>query len=206
MLAYLISGITLGTASGLSPGPLLAFLVSQTLRHGPREGVKVAFAPLLTDAPILAAVLIVLSRLSDSRMLLAVISIAGGLYVIWLGIESLRVRSGDLPGCESAPRSLRKAITVNLLNPSVYIFWATVGGPLVVEGSRTGIEAPVAFLGSFYLCICGSKATIAVLLGRSRGILSGGAYRWIVRALGLALMGFGIWLVADGVVSARLVQ
>jgi len=206
LLAYLISGITLGTASGLSPGPLLAFLVSQTLRHGPREGIKVAFAPLLTDAPILVSVLFVLSRISDSRMLLAVIAIAGGLYLVWLGFESIRIRPGDASGGESAPHSLRKAITVNFLNPQVYIFWATVGGPLVVEGSRTGIGAPVAFLGCFYLCICGSKSAIAILLGRSRGILAGSAYRWVVRILGVAIVGFGIWLVVDGVNGIRLVQ
>jgi len=206
LLPYLISGITLGTAAGLSPGPLLALLVAQTLRYGPGEGIRVALAPLLTDLPIVIAALFLISRLSDTSYLLAAISIAGGLYLVWLGIESLRVRGLPIAAREASPLSVRKAMTVNFLNPHVYIFWAGVGGPLVVEGSNIGASAPAAFLASFYLCLCGSKVLIAVLLGRSRGVLGGAAYLWTIRALGVALACFGIWLIWRGVDTAHLVQ
>ena len=48
-------GVVFGLAAGLMPGPLLALVIQQTLRHGPGEGIKVAAAPLLTDLPIVAA-------------------------------------------------------------------------------------------------------------------------------------------------------
>jgi len=51
-LQLLATGIAFGSAGGLSPGPTMTLVVAQTLRHGLREGLKVAIAPLLTDAPI----------------------------------------------------------------------------------------------------------------------------------------------------------
>lgn len=53
MIELLIAGMTLGLYAGFSPGPLLILVISQTLKHGYKEGVKVAFAPIITDVPII---------------------------------------------------------------------------------------------------------------------------------------------------------
>lgn len=199
MLGFLLTGITLGVAAGLSPGPLTALLVSQTLRYGVREGVKVSLAPVLTDLPIVALSLLVLSQLSDLTSVLGWISIVGGLYVGWLGVESLRVRGVEASSAGVSPNSIRKAMLVNFLNPHPYVFWMTVGTPMVLRASESGLGWAAAFVAGFYVCLCGSKALIAVLLSRSRGLLRGGAYIWTVRTLGIALLGFGLWLLWDGV-------
>jgi threonine/homoserine/homoserine lactone efflux protein len=46
---FLLMGIVLGFAAGISPGPLMAMTISESLQHGSREGVKVAISPLVTD-------------------------------------------------------------------------------------------------------------------------------------------------------------
>ena len=61
-----LSGAVFGLAAGLMPGPLLALVIQQTLRHGPTEGIKVAAAPLLTDLPIVAAALFAVNRVADA--------------------------------------------------------------------------------------------------------------------------------------------
>ena len=198
MLRFLISGITLGLAAGLSPGPLLALLVSQTLRYGLREGVKVALAPILTDAPIVTLSLLALSRISDLHSALAWISVFGGIYVAWLGIGSLRIPQVGAGSAEPSPNSIRKAMGINFLNPHPYLFWTTVGGPMVLQAARSQLGWAVAFMAGFYVLLCGSKTVIAVLLHRSRGFLAGRLYRGIVRALGVVLLGFGVWLVWEG--------
>ncbi len=198
MLPYLISGTTFGLGAGLSPGPLLALLVAQTVRYGQREGLKVALAPILTDAPIVAVTLLVLSRLSQTGILLAAISIAGGLYLIWLGVESLRIQPIEITSSRAAPHSIRKAFLVNALNPHVYIFWATVGAPMVLRAAETSLATPAAFIAPFYVVLCGSKAVLAVLLHRSRTFLKGRAYLRTVQVLGLVLMIFGLWLIQSG--------
>ncbi len=57
MTAFLLQGIVLGFAAGISPGPMLGLVISQTLRYGWRAGNLVALAPLFTDIPIIGVVL-----------------------------------------------------------------------------------------------------------------------------------------------------
>ena len=192
-------GAALGLAAGLSPGPLLALVVSQTVRHGPREGLKVAAAPLITDAPIVLLSVLVISRL-ESDAVLGLIALAGGAFVAFLGVENLRTTRLVVDGGERAPRSWRQGATVNALSPHPYIFWATVGAPVLLSASSIGPAGPLAFLLGFYVCLVGSKVAVALAVGASRGTLTGGAYRWVMRALGAVLLVFAALLVREGLV------
>jgi len=198
LLRFLISGVTLGLASGLSPGPLLAFLVSQTVRHGRREGIKVALAPLLTDVPIITVSLLALSELPDPDQTLSAISLLGGLYVAWLGLGSVRRRPAFSPVAETSPHTLRKAMAINFLNPHAYLFWSAVGGPMILRAAGMEFGFAAAFVAGFYALLCGSKTVVALLVHRSRGFLAGRLYLAIVRALGAVLVGFGAWLAWEG--------
>ena len=81
MMTAFASGAFLGLSCGLAPGPLLALLLAQTLRHGPGEGCKVALAPLFTDAPIIVATLV-----------LAVLLVLFAVLLLREGLTQLAVR------------------------------------------------------------------------------------------------------------------
>jgi threonine/homoserine/homoserine lactone efflux protein len=196
LLASLLSGIAFGLAAGLSPGPMMALVISQSVRFGRREGVKVAFAPLCSDLPVILLSLFVLSRLANVAGALAWVSIAGGCFVAWLGYETLRTGMALETDSGQPPRSLPKAILLNLLNPHVYLFWATVGGPVIL---RSGAAGATAFVAAFYVCLIGSKVTIALAAGGSRGLFSGRGRLILMRVLGAALAGLAIWLIVGGI-------
>ncbi len=52
-LTFLISGLVLGFSAAISPGPMTMLVISQTVRHGLREDIKVALIPIFTDGPII---------------------------------------------------------------------------------------------------------------------------------------------------------
>jgi threonine/homoserine/homoserine lactone efflux protein len=197
MNSLLMSGMLLGLSAGLSPGPMLTLVVSQTLRHGVQEGVKVAFAPLLTDTPIVIACLLFLSFFSDIKPALGVISIFGGIYLFYLGLSSLRVKTENIDE-DVDPKSLKKGLMVNFMNPSPYMFWVSIGGPLVLKASSISLTSAAAFIIPFYVLLVGSKIVVAMISGRSRNLLSSRYYRIIIRTLGLVLMGFGVLFLRDG--------
>ncbi len=200
-ISFLLTGTVLGLAAGLSPGPLLAMVITQTLRHGPREGVKTAFAPLLSDLPIVLAATLLLAGVADRDPLLGLVSLAGALFLAYLGVEGLRAGELDVAGAAArAPRSLASGTLVNLLNPQPYLFWATVGAPTVLQGWEVGWLPPALFVGSFYLCLVGSKVALALLAGRSRQRLQGRAYRVLLRGLAVLILAFAVGLLVD---SAR---
>ena len=89
----------------------MALVISQAVRFGRREGMKVALAPLCSDLPVILLSVFLLSRLANVSGALAWVSIAGGLFVCWLGYESLRIQAASRPSCARAapcsPRPLR---------------------------------------------------------------------------------------------------
>jgi len=93
MTEFIAVGIVLGLSAGFAPGPLLALVISETLRHDIRSGVRVAVSPIFTDLPIIILTLVVLSQLSDFHNILGIISLIGGCVILFLGYESMNPKS-----------------------------------------------------------------------------------------------------------------
>lgn len=198
MFYYLIVGVMFGLTAGFSPGPLLALVISETLKHGIPAGLRVAVAPLITDIPIILITLFVLTRLSGSDCVIGVISLLGGCYVLYMAYESARPKDLSPNQAASPPRSLTKGVLTNALSPHPYLFWLSVGAPMLVKSMDVGVVAPILFLGGFYVCLVGSKTLLAVLVGKSRSFLSDKVYAYTTRVLALALGVFSLVLFADG--------
>ena len=199
MLEYLGSGMVLGLAAGLAPGPLLALVLAQSIRYGTREGLKVAAAPLITDVPIvILSVALVGAAASAATGLLGAVSLAGAIFVAYLGIESLRTTGVEAGRPDEAPRSWARGATVNVLSPHPYLFWITVGAPILLLAWEEGPLAAAAFLAGFYACLVGAKMVLAVVAGRSGGRLRGGAYRAVMAVLGGLLLLFAFRLGIEG--------
>jgi threonine/homoserine/homoserine lactone efflux protein len=198
MTQYLILGVVLGLSAGFAPGPLLALVVSETLQHGRRAGVRVAMAPIFTDLFIVVLALRVLSALSSFHAVLGAISIAGSIFVLFLGFGALRCHGFSVELSKEKPRSLAKGILVNSFSPHPYLFWMTVGAPNVYRALEFGLAPPLCFVLSFYALLVGSKVLVAGLVCRSRDFLSGRAYLNLMRFLGLLLVGLALLLFYDG--------
>jgi threonine/homoserine/homoserine lactone efflux protein len=195
---FLLSGVVFGLAAGMSPGPLLTLVITETLRHGFREGVKVAIAPLITDLPIILVTLFVLSRFADMKPFLGWVSMMGGFFIAYLAYESITIKDGSLEIGDIEAQSLRKGIVANFLNPHPYMFWSAVGAPTLMKALNAGVLSGVYFVCGFYALIVGSKVMIALTVGNSRSFLRSKAYLYSIKALGFVLLVFAALFVLDG--------
>jgi threonine/homoserine/homoserine lactone efflux protein len=199
VLEYLATGVVLGLAAGFAPGPLLALILAQSIRYGTREGLKVAAAPLITDVPIvILATALVVAAAEAAGGLLGAISLAGAAFVTHLGIESIRATGVQAGRPDEAPRSWSRGALVNALSPHPYIFWITVGAPMLIRAWAEGPLAAAAFLAGFYACLVGAKMLLAVIAGRSGGRLRGRGYRAVMVILGALLLVFAVRLAGEG--------
>lgn len=192
----LAAGLALGFTAGISPGPLLALVLSSTLERGFGAGVRVAIAPALTDGPIIAIALLVLKDLPAAW--LSGITILGGVFLIWIGVQTVRSARGEIRFDEEAGGGLRdlgRGMLVNVLNPHPWLFWLSVGGPILIAAWRDAPIRAIGFLATFYCLIVGSKILFAWLTARGRRFLSGAWYRRLLVASGLLLIGLGGLLV-----------
>ena len=200
ILSSLSAGAILGLSAGFAPGPLLMLVITQTLRHDIREGVKVALVPLITDLPIILVSLFVLSRITSFERALGAISLLGGFYVLYLSYESARTGSVQLEVVEGQPQSFRKGSLTNALNPHPYLFWLTVGGPIILQREGERPFAALAFVSCFYLLLVGSKVALAWMVGRSRTFLTSKRYLYTMRLLGGILALLALVLFRDALV------
>ncbi len=191
-------GLLLGLSAGFAPGPLLTLVVSETLRRGVGAGIRVAIAPVLTDLPIILLSLLVLGGLSRYTTLLGLISLCGALVVSVMAIDVLRSDPSLDAGSGRTLGSLYKGVLANALSPHPYLFWISVGGPLMLKAEAVSLSVAVAFVVAFYVTLLGSKVAIAVAVGRSRAFLAGGVYRVVLRVLGVLLLGLALGLFYDG--------
>ena len=198
-LGFIASGAVLGLAGGLSPGPLTALVIRQTLHFGTREGLKVALVPVLTDGPLVALAALAITSLEGLDSALGAIALCGAMFLLWLAWETARAEPPEVEVRDTTQaNSAVKALIANFLNPHPYLFWFAVGGPIVAEGWGRGALYVLAFCAGFLTCLCGAKIVVAVLTGRYRRALLGPAYRWVMRGLALAMLVFSLQFAQHG--------
>ena len=188
--AAFVSGVVLGLSAGWSPGPLLTLVITETLRVGITAGIRMAVAPLITDAPIVLAALILMPRLNAYMELMGVIALAGAVFIGWMAVESIAFKGTPSGTPPEPPASIWRGVLANALNPSPYLFWFTVGGALVLRTADQNGAAAAVFIGVFYTCLVGSKILLALVVGRYRRFLQSGLYVGILRLLGGVLLVF----------------
>jgi len=176
----------------------LTLVISETLLHNTKEGIKVAIAPLITDLPIVLITIFIISRLSTVDFILGVISILGAAFIFYLGFESLLFRGLDIKENLKKPQSLKKGIIANFLNPHPYIFWLSIGAPTVIKAHQVNVLFPVLYLGGFYCCIVGAKIIFAIFVGKSKHLLKSKLYIYTNRFLGILLLFFGVVFLKEG--------
>lgn len=199
MWQFISAGVLLGLSSGLSPRPLLTLVLTQTIRHNRAEGIKVALSPLITDLPIILITVLIMGRLSRFGIFLAIISFVGAIFLAYLGVESLRSKELNLEVRDSKSGSLKKGIIANFLNPSPYLFWTTVGTPLLLKAYKTDLLTSILFMVLFYVFLIGSKAVVAFLVDRTKQFINQKVYLILMRILGIALLIFSLIFLYDAV-------
>jgi threonine/homoserine/homoserine lactone efflux protein len=202
MWLYILQGIGYGLAAAAQPGPLQTYLISQALTKGWKQALPSALAPLISDGPILAFSLLVISQLPTR--LERFLYIAGGLFVLYLAYgtyRSWKYFDSNIPSPNMEnPQSLLKAALLNVLNPNPYLFWSLVTGPILLTGWRQTPIHGLSFLAGFYATMIIGLATIIVVFGSARQ-LGPRVNRALLGISALALLCFGLFQLWLGITN-----
>jgi len=205
--AFFIRAAGLGLAAAGTPGPLQALLISESLSGGWRRGALVTLAPLFTDLPIILLFIFVFQQVPN--WFLRGLSLVGGLFVLYLawGVWQDWRRMGREGGGNagiSAPQSitlgLRRAVMINFLSPGLYLYWALVNGPLLVEAWQQSPAHAVTFLLGFYSFFIGTMLLLVGLFSGARR-LGEQVTHWLQLLSGGLLLLFGLLLLWDGLLG-----
>ena len=198
MWLYIVQGIGYGLAAAAQPGPFQTYLISQTLIKGWKRSLPAAFAPLISDGPIIALCLLVLNQVPTwfHRFLF----LAGGLFVLYLAYGTYQTWKNfdvTIPDMETrTQQSVFKAALINTLNPNPYIFWSLVTGPILLTGWQETPVYGLGFVAAFYATMLLSLSLMILVFGFARQ-LGPKVNRILLGVSAIALFCFGLiqlWL------------
>jgi threonine/homoserine/homoserine lactone efflux protein len=200
LLAYLLQGIGYGLTAAAQPGPFQTYIVAQTLNRGWRRTLLMALAPLISDAPIIALMVLLLTRLPG--WLERALYVVSGLFILYLAYSAFlswrRYDPTALTAAQPSRYNLLKAATVNAVSPGPYLYWGLVTGPILVAGWRQAPAVGLIFLIGFYAAMIASIAAIILLFGTARH-LGPKVTRTMLGVSALALLGFGLYQLWQGI-------
>ncbi|HYS88175.1 MAG TPA: LysE family translocator [Bradyrhizobium sp.] len=109
------------------PGPGIFYVAARTLSGGRQAGIASTFGTALGGlVHVVAGGLGVSAIILASAQLFTLLKLAGALYLIWLGIRTIR-EAGNLPQEQTGPigtkRAFREGVLVEALNPKTAAFF-----------------------------------------------------------------------------------
>jgi len=186
----------------LLPGPDTLVVLRNLVRGGRVAAARTVLGVLSGLVVWVGAAALGLSAvLRASHDAYSALRVAGALYLLWLGVQSLRAR-GHQPHHAVQRRGLVATgyfagLTTNLLNPKVGVFFVTFLPGFVPHGYSVGWVS--LMLGAIFVVLTASYFTVLLAL-------SGRVARWLNtvrirrrmdRVTGLVLIGFGLKLALE---------
>jgi threonine/homoserine/homoserine lactone efflux protein len=199
LMESLLTGLLLGLAAAAQPGPFQTYLISQAVTYGWRKTVIAAFAPLVSDGPIILLALLLLSQMPI--WLQRGLNLAGGLFILylaWGAYQKWKSFAGIDPS-QAPPigQSLLKAAFMNMLSPVPYIYWSLVTGPILLQALQDSPWSGMAFLASFYIMLIGGFAALMAIFSAANR-LGNRLSRALIAISALVLAGFGFFQIWRG--------
>jgi threonine/homoserine/homoserine lactone efflux protein len=198
MISYFLFGLSYAFACVVQPGPFQAFLFSQSLKNGWRKTVPLAFAPLVSDLPVIIVVIFILTNIPHE--VLGILQCLGGIFLFFLAFKAYKTISNpDKSENDNASRynSFFKAVIVNLLNPNPFLGWSLVMGPMLIKGWDLYPKNGIALLIGFYFSMT-VYSTIMIVLFAAAGKLRSGITRILMTFSVIAFVFFGFYQLWSG--------
>jgi threonine/homoserine/homoserine lactone efflux protein len=199
-LDLFLKGLAIGLAIAAPVGPIGLLCIRRSLSQGQLAGFVTGLGAAAADGVYGAigafGVTAISALLVDQQRWLA---LAGGLFLIWLGLAGMRRAPASEPASPS--RNVRdlagyffSTFGLTLTNPATILSFAAVFAGLGLGGAGTASAALVMILGVFL----GSAAWwlfLSSCVGWLRTRLGPALLVWINRLSGLILIGFGLFAV-----------
>ncbi|QJI28993.1 LysE family transporter [Pseudomonas sp. ADAK18] len=193
MLTIFFSALVFGFVFCLSPGAVLAETLRRGLLHGFTPALLVQIGSLVGDAVWAVIGLTGIALLIQHESIRIPLTLICGLYLAWLGIQSLRdawrLPEADNTPARSGQNALMVGAAISLANPKNIVYWGALGSALSgIVGATPSNNQTLMFFAGFMLASILSCFLIAALVNLLRKTASATWQRISYGACGLVLI------------------
>jgi threonine/homoserine/homoserine lactone efflux protein len=191
---------TLALSGALMPGPLLTVTIGESVKHGFKVGPLLMTGHAILELFLVVAITLGLGPYLESPPVMGTIALVGGLLLIYLGVDMIRAKvqlslEGGSGG--NRPKYRRHPILIGILaslaNPYWTLWWATIGLGYLLAVMNLGLPGLCAFFLGHIAADYAWYSLVSFGVSRGKGLFSDRSYRYMVRACGALLLGFGGW-------------
>ncbi len=197
-----ISGILLGLVLALMIGPVFFMIINTSLKQGFVPSAMLAIGVIISDALFAAITFYGSSLIFYLKKYDYIIGFTGGSLIIIFGIliffkkptidaEALEIES---IGTTKKLINILKGFTMNMFNPSAFLFWLGVAGALTVRQHYSGFNALIFYSGTLFT-VLSTDLLKGYLASKLKNIITEKFLIWMNRICGVSLAGYGIYLI-----------
>lgn len=192
-------GFIVALSGVLIPGPLLAFIISRTLSFGPRTGTLAAGGHILVELVILVLIALGVGAVFQNQIFQVSIGLMGGASLILLASRSLlKIKKAQGPSRSITNHNpvFGGVLFSTIFNPTVIIWWATIGTVMLMEAMLAASYVGVAFwLIGHVLADLSWFSFVSYSVAKGKVFMGTKGHKTLLLACGILMLIFGVYFI-----------
>jgi len=206
--ALSVSAFLIGFSGAMMPGAVFVAVALQVTRRGWTAGPLMIIGHGILELIITSGLVLGLSSIMKQVTVQLLISLAGGLFLLWMGADiivnarltSLQENQGQkTPGIVNM-HPIIAGLLASSVNPYFYLWWATVGNMLTLDGLKiAGLLGVGLFFVSHWISDLSWYTFVSISISRGRKFMTNSVYRALLGSCGLLVIMLGLWFIFAGI-------
>ncbi len=199
MLPILLSVAVISFSGVMMPGPMFAVTLGKSYKS-PWAGVWIALGHAVIEVPLILLIYFGFAQFFQNSIVRLVLSVAGSGMIIWLGVSMFRARTEVVSKGKDLPyNAFTAGILTSIFNPFFLVWWATIGGMLIMRILEFGTMGLIIFTIVHWLCDLAWLTIVSNVIYRTHAFWGQRLQEWLFIACSLLLAGFGLWFLISGI-------
>lgn len=152
VVAFLIQTVFISFSGVLAPGPITAVTIGKGSKN-PHAGALISLGHGIVEFPLIFLIFLGFDSLINIRYVREGIGIAGGLFLLLMGIDILRaLKVSKLEDKMEKRTPIAAGAFLSLGNLYFLLWWATIGAALIARSAEFGLFWFAVFAVIHWLC------------------------------------------------------
>ena len=199
-ISIFVISFTIALSGALAPGPLLALVISGSLRYGGKTGPIVIAGHSVLEIGMVSILVFGLGRIINNPEIIKIISISGALILLYSGFKMFlslsKVNIDTLTLQNKGGRHsllFFQGITMSIANPYWTVWWLSVGLGLLLSANEKGITGLLFFFTGHILADMLWYSFVSYSIGKSKRFISIQLYKKIISLCASIIILFGLY-------------